>query len=380
MDFPGLDNFLQYELLGQQAFRYLAAFGFILASLVARRVFDRVVSRQLHKWAQKTAFRYDDILIDTLIPPVNALVFSLGIFFAIFSFKLPVEPYDLPRIVSQAYHVTLSLIGVWTAYRLCDLVAEVVRGFLAKQDEEMADHFTPLVRQAIRITVMLIGGILIIQNLGYSVSSLVAGLGIGGLAIALAAQDTVANLFGTVVMFTDKPFKIGDWIKFGVVDGFVEEFGFRSIKVRTWSNTLLFIPNKNVTSEIIENCTSMRKRRVKMTVGVQYNSPPDAVGELVRRIELLLKNDEGVNQEYMLVKFRDFGPSSLDIFIYYFTSSIVWAEHLDVRQRINLAIMRLVDELGLAFAFPSRTLYFGDQLEIQDPGGAAPANNPENNG
>ncbi len=366
MDFPGLDTFLRNEFLGQQTYRYLAAFGIILASLVARRLFDRVVSRWLHKWAQKTAFKYDDILIDSMIPPVNALVFSLGIFFAIFSFKLPTEPYDLPRIISQAYHVTISMIGVWAAYRLCDLVAEVTRSFIARQDEELADHFTPMVRQAIRITVMLIGGILIIQNLGYSVSSLVAGLGIGGLAIALAAQDTVANLFGTVVMFTDKPFRIGDWIKFGGVDGFVEEFGFRSVKVRTWSNTLLYIPNKNVTSEIIENCTSMRKRRVKMTVGVQYNSPPEAVGELVRRIEELLKNDEGVNQEYMLVKFTDFGPNSLDIFIYYFTSSTAWAEHLEVRQRINLAIMGLVAELDLSFAFPSRTLYFGDQLEISD--------------
>lgn len=379
MDFPGLDNFLQREYLGQEAHRYLIAFLVVLVSLVARRVFDRVVARWLHKWAEKTSFRYDDILISSLVPPVNALVFSLGIFFAIFSFTLPTDPYDFPRIIAQAYHVTLSLIGVWAAYRLCDLVAEVTRGFLAGHDEELADHFTPLVRQAIRITVILIGGILIIQNLGYSVTSLVAGLGIGGLAIALAAQDTVANLFGTVVMFTDKPFKIGDWIRFGEVDGFVEEFGFRSVKVRTWANTLLYIPNKMVTSEIIENCTSMRKRRVKMTVGVQYNSPPETVSELVRRIEELLKNDEGVNQEYMLVKFTDFGPSSLDIFIYYFTSSTAWAEHLEVRQRINLAIMGLVDELGLAFAFPSRTLYFGDQLEINDSRGGSGIGRPQGN-
>ncbi len=380
MDIPMLDDFLRNDFLGQQTYRYLTAFGIVLASLVARRVFNRVVSRWLKKWAEKTSFKYDDILLDSLIPPVNALVFSLGIFLAIFSFKLPVEPYDLPKFVSQAYRVTLSMIGVWAAYRLCDLIAEVIRSFLARQDEELADHFTPLVRQAIRITVMMIGGILIIQNLGYSVSSLVAGLGIGGLAIALAAQDTVANLFGTVVMFTDKPFKIGDWIKFGVVDGFVEEFGFRSIKVRTWSNTLLYIPNKNITSEIVENCTSMRKRRVKMTVGVQYDSSPEAVNELVRRIEELLKNDKGVNQEYMLVKFTDFGPSSLDIFIYYFTVSIAWAEHLEVRQRINLEIMRLVAELGLSFAFPSRTLYFGDQLEIRDSRGAAPLQGPGQQG
>ncbi|MBW7996117.1 MAG: mechanosensitive ion channel family protein [Candidatus Glassbacteria bacterium] len=376
MDIPGLDNFLQGRFMGQEIYRYLMAFGVVLASLVARRVFDKVISRTLRRWAEKTSFKYDDILIESLIPPVNALVFSLGIFFAIFSFRLPTDPYDLPRTITQAYHVTLSLIGVWVAYRLCDLIAEVTRSFLARQDEELADHFTPLVRQAIRVTVTLVGGIMIIQNLGYSVTSLVAGLGIGGLAIALAAQDTVANLLGTVVMFTDKPFKIGDWVKFNEVNGFVEAFGFRSVKVRTWSNTLLYVPNKMVTSEIIENCTSMRKRRVKMTVGVQYDSPPKAVSELVRRIEELLKNDEGVNQEYMLVKFTDFGPSSLDIFIYYFTSSTVWAEYLEVRQRINLAIMELVEELGLSFAFPSRTLYFGNRLELSDSRGDLRSGHP----
>ncbi|MEA2064186.1 MAG: mechanosensitive ion channel family protein [Gemmatimonadota bacterium] len=356
-----MPEFMNQMILGQATYRYIAAFVILLTCLVARKVFDQYIARKLHHWAEKTSFQYDDILLEALVPPVNALVMSLGLFFAIFSFDLPREPYDLPTFITQAYHIALSLIAVWAAYRLCDLIAEVVRRFFSKQDDSLAQQFTPLVRQTIRIVVLIIGGIMIIQNLGYSVSSLVAGLGIGGLAIALAAQDMVANLFGTVVTFTDKPFKIGDWVKFAQVDGFIEEIGFRSIKVRTWANTLMYVPNKMVTREKIETLAKMKKRRVKMTIGIQYDSPPEKVRLLLERIRELLKKDPGVNQEYMLVRFTDFGPSSLDIFLYYFSNSIVWDEYLEVRERINLAIMELVSDLGLSFAFPSQTIYFGNR-------------------
>ena len=353
-----MPDYMKQLIFGQEAYRYLAAFLIILASLVFRKIFDLYISKKLHSWAEKTKFEYDDILISALTPPINALVLSLGLFFAIFSFDLPHEPYNFPQFVTQAYHVALSLIAVWAAYRLCELLTEITRQFFSKQDDTLARQFTPLVRQSIRAIVLIVGSILIIQNLGYSVTSLIAGLGVGGLAIALAAQDTVANVFGTVVMFTDRPFQVGDWIKFGQVDGFVETIGFRSIKLRTWSNTIMVIPNKQITSEIIENCSKMKKRRVKMTIGIQYDSPVEKVRQLVTGIRSLLENEPDVNQEYMLVRFTDFGQSSLNIFLYYVNNSTVWAEYLEVRERINLAIMEIVEGLELSFAFPSRTLYF----------------------
>lgn len=356
--------FLNTEVAGQEVYRFLLAFLVLLAALVVRKLFDSFIAQKLHSLASRTSFRYDDIVIQSLTPPLSAMFLSVGVFGAVMMLDLPREPYDLPQLIIQSFRVALTLIVVWAAYRLCDLITEIVRNMLSGQDGRMAEQFTPLVRQSIRVVVLLLGGILIIQNMGYSVSSLIAGLGIGGLAIALAAQDTVANVFGTVVIFSDKPFKIGDWIRFGEVDGFVETVGFRSIRLRTWSNTTMIIPNKKITSEIIENCTSMTKRRVKMTIGVQYDSPPDKVRELVRRIDEMLRNDEEVNQDFLLVKFTDFGPSSLDIFLYYFTVSTAWAEHLRVREKINLRIMETVHELGLSFAFPSRTIYFGNPVSV----------------
>jgi len=220
----------------------------------------------------------------------------------------------------------------------------------------------PILKKTFRTMVVIIGGIAVIQNLGYSVGSLLAGLGIGGLAIALAAQETLANLFGSIVMLTDKPFTVGDWIQFRDVDGNVEAIGMRSTRIRTWSKSLVVVPNKLLTSEIIENWSAMPKRRVKMTIGVTYDSPREKVEELVKRVRRLLADDPDINQEFNLVNFTGFGPSSLDIFIYYFTKTTKWAEYLAIRQRINLEIMGLVEALGLSFAFPSRTVYFGDTL------------------
>jgi MscS family membrane protein len=206
----------------------------------------------------------------------------------------------------------------------------------------------------------------VIQNLGYSVSSLLAGLGIGGLAVALAAQESLGNFFGSISIIADRPFKVGDWIQVGDrVDGDVEEIGLRSTRVRTWSKSQLTIPNKVMAGEIIENWSRMPKRRVKQIVGVTYETKPEDMGALVEDIRELLRADEDVHQEFILVNFTDFGASSLDILVYYFTKTTKWLEHMDVRQRINLKIMKAVNARGLSIAFPTRTVYFEGDIASQ---------------
>ena len=366
-EFTNFSEILGQAVLGQELKRYIISFGIILATLVIRKIFDGVIAKQLGKWTKKTRFKYDDILIDSLMPPISAFILCSGVFLAILSFKLPIEPYNIPQFLTRAFHAATGLIAVWAAYRLCDLISAISRMFFLKQDSQLAEQFTPLVRQASRATVLIFGGILIIQNLGYSVSSLLAGLGIGGLAVALAAQDTVSNIFGTFVMFTDKPFSVGDWIQFGEVDGIVETIGFRSFRVRSWEQTELIIPNKMITSEVVENLTRRDRRRIKMTIGVEYSTPADKVKELCERIEQALKNDDDVNQEFMQVKFTGFGDSALEILVYYFTKSTDLAGNLETRERLNFEMMNIAAELGLSFAFPSRTIYFGDTLKTSLP-------------
>ncbi|MBN1356137.1 mechanosensitive ion channel family protein [bacterium] len=364
MKLEGLTGFLSVSFAGIHLYKIGLAFLVILLALVVRKVFERYVVNLCKRIARKTKSQYDDLLLNALSAPVSALIYITGIYWALILLELPLEPYNIPAFLGNAFRISISLVVVWAIYRLSNLLAIFLKQIISQTDPEMAEQFSPLVTQALRFTVLVLGILLIIQNLGYSVGSLLAGLGIGGLAIALAAQDTLSNLFGTLVMITDKPFKIGDWVQFKDVDGDVESIGFRSTKVRTWSKSLKIVPNKLLTSEIIENWSAMPKRRVKMTIGVTYSTPPDKMAVLRDRMEGILKSDPGVNQEYFLVYFTGFGASALEIFVYYFTKTTVWKEYLEVRQRINLKFMQLVEEMNLEFAFPSQTLYFGDSLSV----------------
>ncbi len=265
-----MSEYFQYELFGIPVVRYLIAVGIIFIALVFRKIFDRFISKRILTFVSKTKFRYDDIIVRAIIPPVNLLIILYGIIIATSIVELPISQF-----FAEALRVTLAVIVVWIAFRLSTPVTEVLRDLMARSDESLATQFVPIIKSTMQVAVILIGGILILQNTGYEVSSLIAGLGIGGLAIALAAQETVSNIFGTLVMFTDKPFKVGDWVQFHDVDGDVESIGFRSTRVRTWAKSIKVIPNKMLTSEIIENWSVMPKRRVRMTIGVQYDSPPE---------------------------------------------------------------------------------------------------------
>jgi len=193
------------------------------------------------------------------------------------------------------------------------------------------------------------------------VTGLVAGLGVGGLAVALAFQDTLGNFFGSIFILLDRPFAVGDWIKVGDVEGIVEDIGFRSTRIRTFPKTVVSVPNKTVASTTVDNWSKMPKRRVRQTVGVTYETTPEQMEHAVAAIREIVQNDEGVDKEYIVVRFTEFGDSSLNILVYYFTTAVGFADHAATRERINLAIMRTLENLGLSIAFPTHTVYLEGQ-------------------
>lgn len=336
------------------------AFSIILLTLIVSKILKRFVFKRVLRLVQKTSHDYDDLLMEAILPPVSATLLATGFYYALRQLHFEPVAWNWPELLGQGYRIAVSLVVLWFAFRLANFVAEIISRVLSRTDPEMAEQFSPLLRQALRWTVAILGTILIIQNLGFSVGSLLAGVGIGGLAIALAAQETLANFFGTIVMFTDRPFRIGHWIKFAEGEGIIEKIGFRSTRIRTWANSLIVVPNKMLTSGAVENWSEMGKRRVSMYLSLTYASPPKKIEELVGRVQVLLRSDSDIQQDFMLVNFTDFNAYSLDVLVYYFTVTTVWAEYLAVRQRINLAIMQIVSELDLEFAFPTQTLHLGD--------------------
>jgi len=357
-------DLLQKTIAGIQVRNVALAFLIMLATLLLRWFFNRYFVRGAQRMARRTRHDFDDLFLKAVVPPISAFLFLTGLFLATRQLHIPSSSGRLNLWLLQSYKVSLSVLVVWVIFRLSDLVTQLLHRVLMRSDEEMAQQLTPLIRQALRWTVAILGSILIIQNLGYSVTSLLTGVGIGGLAVALAAQDTIANFFGTVVMFTDKPFKIGDWVKFKNVEGTVEEIGFRSTRVRTFANSVMVVPNKLIMSEIVENWSRMRKRRIKMTIGVTYDATPEQMENVVNALRAFLKGDSAVSQEFMLVNFTDFGDYSLNILLYFFTVTTDWARYMHERQRINLEIMRIVKAHGLEFAFPSQTLYFAGKMPL----------------
>ncbi|MEM9157495.1 MAG: mechanosensitive ion channel family protein [Verrucomicrobiota bacterium] len=347
---------------------YIACFVIVLLTFVANKIVTLIFSNWLHRIAEKTAWTFDDQLIPAMKGPVGWMVNVIGFFLAVSILALPAS---IDETVLRIFQASTLTVAFWGILRFVDVLAEALVD-VAKERDMGVYHFIPLIKKAARTFLIVIAVILVVQNLGYNVGSLLAGLGIGGLAIALAAQESLGNFFGSVSLVADRPFKVGDWIQVGSeVDGDVEEIGLRSTKVRTWTKSQLTIPNKVLANKVIINWSRMPKRRVKQYIGVTYSTSAENMDGLVEDIRALLREDEGVHQEFILVNFTDFGDSSLQILVYYFTKTIKWLEHMDVRQRINLKIMKAVEGRGSSFAFPTRTVHFEGDLAEQYASGPA---------
>jgi len=357
--FEWLSKTLRFNLGENSTARLLVFFFLILATLVARKLLVNVFAGWLSRLAKRTSWKFDNDLLPALREPVGGMVLIVGFFLAISALKLP---GGAELFVLRLFQASTLVVVFWGMLRAVDVLADALHHF-ALQKESSFLTFIPLIKKAARLFLIIIAVILVIQNLGYSVGSLLAGLGIGGLAVALAAQESLGNFFGSISIVADRPFKIGDWIQVGDrIDGDVEEIGLRSTKMRTWAKSQLSIPNKYLASQVIENWSRMPKRRVKQVVGVTYSTPPETVAQIVEDIRAALRADEDIDQDFILVNFTDFGDSSLEILVYYFTKTIAWLDHMDIRQRMNLEIMRIVERRGSSIAFPTRTLHFDGAL------------------
>ena len=357
------EAFLNSEIFGIKYSQLLVSFLFIFFTLTLRRFIVKKVLGLIAKQAAKTENEWDDALIKAIRPPLEALILTYGMWLAIRALPQPVEPFNLKILVKISGQMLVLIISSWGIWRLLSVFDEILK-IKAKDPEHWLDiGIVPLIGMSLRILVMITAGIVIAQNLGYSVSGLVASLGLGGAALALASKDTVANLFGSLMIVIDKPFKVGDWIKGSDFEGVVEEIGFRSTRIRTFGKTIENIPNNLLANIKVENMdrrkdNGLNVRRIKMTVGVDYGVNAEKMETILTGIKEILKNDDGVDQRMtQLVRFTDFGESTLDIFLYYFADSADWDYYLSVRERVNMKIMRLLESNGATLAFPSQSIY-----------------------
>jgi MscS family membrane protein len=266
-------------------------------------------------------------------------------------------PVWLSVVLTLAVRVLAASSVVLVAYRFVDVLAESLARKAAGTESRLDDQLVPLVRRALKVSIVAIGAVFVLQNLQIDVASLVAGLGLGGLAFALAAKDTISHVFGSITIFLDKPFQIGDWVDTCGVEGIVEEVGFRTTRVRTFYNSLVSIPNGKLTDAIIDNYGMRQFRRCSTTVSLTYATTPEQMEAFCAGVRAIIAAHPRTRKDAYEVHFSGFGAASLDVMLYFFFSVKSWSEELRARHEVFLDVHRLAERLGVEFAFPTQTLH-----------------------
>ena len=332
---------------------YVIAALFLVGALLLRRVVVTFVFGFLKKLAARTQTTLDDKLFPALEGPAGAFVMVTGIFAALKVLKLSANS---DHYLGAGSTVAFTLVMFWAFLRAFDALLSHAQEIALSRHMGVA-AFMPWIKKSLVTLFVIFGGLMVVQSLGYDVKALLAGLGIGGLAFALAAQDTIANLFGSIVVAIDQPFKLGEAVKIGAHEGTVEDIGLRSTKLRTPGRNLIIIPNKTVAAEAVVNNSRFIGRRVEQVIGLTYDTTPDQMEKVVTEIRRIVTGEAEVDETSVHVYFRDYSASSLDIWVTYNAKDPDFAKHMALRQRINLAMMRTIETHGLSFAYPTTTMH-----------------------
>ncbi|MEA1960409.1 MAG: mechanosensitive ion channel family protein [Bacillota bacterium] len=326
--------------------------------LLLRKLFTRYIFAFMLRFTQKSKTDLDDNIMTAFQIPVRVLFVVLGFYFALR--YLPLNPgQDL--LLSEVMRSAMVILIFWGLYELAGSHSFVSEELKSKMNVDAI--LVPFFSKVFRFIIIALAVVLVANEWDYDVNGFIAGLGLGGLAFALAAKDVLANIFGGIVIIMEKPFSIGDWVYTASVEGTVEDISFRSTKFRTFAHALVTVPNSTLANESIMNWTRMGKRRLTFTIGVTYSTSRLQMETCVRRIREMLIEHPDIHNELIMVNFEKFNDSSMDIFIYCFTNTTVWNEFLNVRQDVNLRIMDILDEEGVSMAFPSQSIYIENQKQ-----------------
>ena len=320
--------------------------GYLLAKIVFW-IFNFVVKRA----TAKTKTKIDDIIVDMIEEP-----FVFGIIIAAFWYGLAYLNMSegVENFTHKVFYILITFDVSWLIVRLIDaILIEVVTPIIEKSDSDLDDQIFPIIRKSIKTVIWIVALVVGLSNAGYDVGALIAGLGLGGLAFAMAAKDSVANLFGGVTVFMDKPFKLNDRINIAGFDGTIKEIGIRTTRLVTLAGRVVTIPNSKFAGTEIENVSSEPSRKKTMTLGLTYDTSPEKMQEAVDILGAIVKENDSLKEDYYAF-FDSYGDFSMNIFFIYYIikgEDIVKATHW-----VNMEILKRFNQAGLDFAFPTQTI------------------------
>jgi MscS family membrane protein len=337
---------------------FIVVFLTLVVSFIVKGILRRIEAR-----LESTSNLWDDALINALRKPATALIWIIGIAFAIQIIELKTEAAIFGAIV-PIRDVGIITVIAWFLVRFIRVAEDNViaaREVAGKEvDRTTLDAIAKLLRLSVLITAVLVA----LQTLGFSVSGVLAFGGIGGIAVGFAAKDLLANFFGGLMIYLDRPFAVGDWVRSPDrnIEGTVEEIGWRLTRIRTFDSRPLYVPNSTFTNIAVENPSRMENRRIYETIGVRYDDAAK-VGAIVKDVtEMLTSHPEIQTDRTLMVYFTSCGPSSLDFFVYCFTRTAAWAEFHRVKQDVLLKVLDIVEQHGAEVAFPTSTIHVPDGI------------------
>jgi MscS family membrane protein len=345
---------LEQTFYGNTLYNWMISLIIIIGALIVNNVIVLLNKHVIQKLTAKTNNRLDDILFQMLEAPV-----LLGI--ALFAIWIAAKRLDLglhvESIIAKAYKILTVVNITWFVARLANaLIEEYWVPRADKGTSKLLDtHLISILRRTILAVIWALGVIMALNNAGYPVGVFLASFSIGGVAFALAAQDTIKNIFGGITIFTDRPFRIGDRIKMDKFEGFVEDIGIRSTRIRTLEKRLVTIPNFKMVDAPVENISEEPMRRVLMKLGLTYNTTPDKMNEAMAILRDMPNRVADVYDKDIVVAFTDFTDFSLVITFVYFIKKK--ADVMETPSRVNSEILRAFNAAGLQFAFPTQTVY-----------------------
>ncbi len=352
----GLDQIeplVETKFLGVPLWQYLASLIYILLAFYAARLINFVTTQYLRQWADKSESKLDDLLLDLLQGPVKVIAFVVLLHIGLRVFTWPewIEEW-----LSKGLQLVVAGSVTYMAIKLVDtLVTYWQRHSTTDTDRHFDEMLFPFIRKVLKAFVLLVAALLTAQNLGLNITSLIASLSVGGLALGLGAQDTLGNMFGAVSIFLDKPFRIGDIVKLGEVTGSVESIGMRSTRLRNLDGHLVTIPNKQMGAATIVNISRRPNIKTEMNLGLAYTTPQSKLKRALSLLEETYRKHPKTHDVW--ISFNKFGDSALNLHIVHWWNGEEMKDYLAGMQELNLDIKERFEHEGIEFAYPTQTLY-----------------------
>jgi len=358
-------EFLQIEFLSNTLFDYSWFIGAVLVGLLFKKLISKYLSHLLFKIVGKKGAEVGIDKFDALLTKPIGFFIMLSIIYLGSSHinypevwnLAPENEVGLKMLINKGFSLIYVYSIFWIFLKVIDFIGLILNKRAEATENKMDDQLIPFIVEIAKIITYIFALVIVMGNVfEVDITALAAGLGIGGIALAMASKESLENLLGSFTIFFDQPFTVGDTVTVGTVTGTVEKVGFRSTRIRTFDKSLVTVPNKKMIDAELDNLGMRPVRRVKFNIGLTYETAPEQIKAIVTDIQAMINQHPKTNQEGK-VRFQEFGSSSLDILVMYFVDSPKWNDLIDVKEDINYKIMEIVKRHNSDFAFPSTTVY-----------------------